>query len=315
MCAATVLKKPLHTSIAVEMDEFDNINLPEQHHIILSVKDFRNILQHAQVTSGELAADYSDSGRPMRLKYESDGVSCKFILMTVLKEALAGGQRGRQTAAARGNQAPRAQLEAAAPSASYRPKVAASGVAASRPSQPVQNDGPAQQQRAPPVRAQRQSQFQIRPPPLPPASTLRSDSLFVTQDNDDQVWEPVNPEDEDDGEDIARLEWDPNHVSHSSPFPEDRLVTDAGPRIRPRRAYSTTRLLHDPPSLDRRTWTRCSSLVWSPRSACPKSAALDSSRRRKRPMMLGDNVLSAFLRCVSLHRCLCCLCLFDTQGI
>lgn len=203
---ATVLKKPLHTSIAVEMDEFDDIKLPEQHHVVLSVKDFRNILQHAQLTSGELAASYSDSGRPMRLSYNSDGVTCKFILMTVLKDALTG-QRGKK--AARGNQA-RPQLEAAAPSASYRANSAAAE-GSRLPAEPLRTNAPAQQRT--PVRPQRQSQFQIRPPPLPPASTLRSYSLFVTQDNDDQVWEPVNPEDEEDAEDIARLEWDPNHVS------------------------------------------------------------------------------------------------------
>jgi len=52
---------------------------------------------------------------------------------------------------------------------------------------------------------QRHSHFEIRPPPIPP-STLRSASLFVPQDEDNQ-WEPVNAEDEDEGEQ-ARLEWD-----------------------------------------------------------------------------------------------------------
>lgn len=201
---ATVLKKPLHTSIAVEIDEFDNIQLPEEHHIVINVKDFRNILQHAQITSGELSASYSDLGRPMRLTYHRDGVACKFILMTVLKDALPGLKTKKGV---RNNQA-RPQLDAAAPPASDKPGVSAVGN--SRPAAEASRTEPKVQQKTP-VRPQRQSQFQIRPPPLPPASTLRSDSLFVTQDNDDQMWEPVNPEEDEDAEDIGRLEWDPNH--------------------------------------------------------------------------------------------------------
>lgn len=188
------------------MDEFDEIEIPEKLHIIVSVKDFRNVLHHAQLTSGELAASYSNPGRPMKLSYRGDGILCEYILMTV-GERDAAGQRG--TKRARGaNQAkpaaPRAELEAASVTPSNQANFAVPG-----PSRPPAGTAAAQQKT--PARP-RQSQFQIRPPPLPPPSTLRSESLFVAQD-EDQQWEPVNADEDADGEEIARLEWDNNQVS------------------------------------------------------------------------------------------------------
>lgn len=190
------------------MDEFDDIEVPQKLHIIVSVKDFRNILHHAQLTSGELAASYSDPGRPMKLSYRGDGVLCEYILMTV-GEKDAAGQRG--TKRARGaNQAkpvaPRPELEAASATSSNR--------GAEQSSRPPQGSVAAQAKT--PARP-RQSQFQIRPPPLPPPSTLRSESLFVAHDEDEQ-WEPVNADEDADGEEIARLEWDNNQVSQLCVF-------------------------------------------------------------------------------------------------
>lgn len=183
------------------MEEFDDIKVEDKLHIIVSVKDFRGILHHAQMTSGDLSACYSGSGRPMKLSYGGDGIVCEFILMTVgEKEAM--GPKGKK---ARANAAKSARpgLEAA----SNR----ASSIATDNPrtQDPPQNSAatPAPQQQKTPVRP-RQSQFEIRPPPLPPPSTLRSDLLFVPQGDDDQQWEPVNPEDEEDQGETARLGWD-----------------------------------------------------------------------------------------------------------
>lgn len=189
------------------MDEFDDIEVPQKLHIIVSVKDFRNILYHAQLTSGELAASYSSPGRPMKLSYGGDGILCEYILMTV-GEKDAAGQRGARRA--RGANpakpaAPRPELEAAASTSSNRANSAAPSASSRLPA------GNATAQQKMPARP-RQSQFQIRPPPLPPPSTLRSESLFVAQD-EDQQWEPVNADEDADGEEIARLEWDNNLVS------------------------------------------------------------------------------------------------------
>lgn len=221
-----VLKKPLHTSIAVDMDEFDVIEVPQKLHIIVSVKDFRNILHHAQLTSGELAASYSNPGRPMKLSYRGDGILCEYVLMTVGEKDAAGQRGGKRARGA--NQAkpaaPRPQLEAAASTSSNRANSAAPSASSSRPL-PAGNL-PAAQQPKTPARP-RQSQFQIRPPPLPPPSTLRSESLFVAQD-EDQEWEPVNVDEDADGEEIARLEWDNNQ----NPSPK-RIISHAAQQAAP----------------------------------------------------------------------------------
>lgn len=205
-----VLKKPLHTSIAVEMDEFDEIQVPEKLHIIISVRDFRAILQHANWTSTELNAAYSRPGRPMKISYNGDGIVCDFILMTVDEKSTTSAQKKskqQQPAAAKHS---RPALEAAS-----------SGRAASQAEERPRQLSPVQQQQQqapqaprsqmpPPPRpnAPRSSQFDIRAPTKQPPSTLKSDSLFMPQPDEDEEWEPVNPDDDEDDGDNAQLGWD-----------------------------------------------------------------------------------------------------------
>ncbi|KAK4189521.1 Rad9-domain-containing protein [Podospora australis] len=201
-----VLKKPLHTNIAVEMDEFDDVEVEDKLHIIISVKDFRAILQHAQITSGELVTTYSNPGRPMKLSYGADGILCEFILMTIgEKDAMSQKHKAPRSSAAKAAAAP-AQLDAA----SYR---ANSGTNSTNPQPIASNTAP----KAKPSQHQSQDQsrhpgFEIRPQNPPPGTSrsTRSDSLFVGQYDDDQQWEPVNPEEEEEEEDNARLEWNTN---------------------------------------------------------------------------------------------------------
>ena len=253
------------------MDEFDDIEVPQKLHIIVSVKDFRNILHHAQLTSGELAASYSDPGRPMKLSYGRDGVLCEYILMTV-GEKDAAGQRGTKRARAP-NQAkaaaPRPELEAAASTSSVR---AGSAVPAAS-TRPLQ--GSTASQARMPARP-RQSQFQIRPPPLPPPSTLRSESLFVAQD-EDQQWEPVNADEDADGEEIARLEWDNNQVRVLSALCS--AVADVSSRIRRRNALLVQR--RSVPRRRPEISTGCWTLDSSRRRGCRRCGGLGFSRLKK----------------------------------
>lgn len=201
-----VLKKPLHTSIAVEKDEFDEIDVADDLHIIISVRDFRAILQHANWTSSELSAAYSRPGRPMKISYNGDGLVCEFILMTVDEKSTAAQSRVKaRTAAARES---RPALE----SSTGRPTAEAEG--GSRQASPSQEQAQrekVQTQMPPPPRRSnvpRSSQFDIRAPTKQPPSTLKSDSLFLPQPDEDEQWDPMNLEgDEDEGEN-ARLEWD-----------------------------------------------------------------------------------------------------------
>ncbi|KAK4123551.1 cell cycle checkpoint [Parathielavia appendiculata] len=198
-----VLKKPLHTNIAVEMDEFDDVEVQDKLHIIISVKDFRAILQHAQMTSGALTTSYSNPGRPMKLSYNTDGVLCEFILMTV----------GEQDALTKKHKNPRATTAKTAEpqldSASHRGSSVANDNQQGPPppaSRPPQHKTPA---------GHRQPAFEIRPSPMPPPMTARSDSLFVDQAEDDEQWEPVNP-DEEEEEENGRLEWNTTNEPNPS---------------------------------------------------------------------------------------------------
>lgn len=208
-----VLKKPLHTSIAVEMDEFDDIDVPEKLHIIISVRDFRAILQHANWTSTELNATYSRPGRPMKISYSGDGISCEFILMTVDEKSTSSAQK-------------KGKFQGAARTARPALDAASSGRPASEAENRTRQPSPSQQpprppsQMPPPPRpaAPRSSQFDIRAPTKQPPSTLKSDSLFLPQPDDDEQWAPVNPDEDDDGEgENARLEWDASNEPVSSP--------------------------------------------------------------------------------------------------
>ncbi|KAK3900872.1 hypothetical protein C8A05DRAFT_35467 [Staphylotrichum tortipilum] len=200
-----VLKKPLHTNIAVEMDEFDDVEVQDKLHIIISVKDFRAILQHAQMTSGALTTTYSIPGRPMKLSYNTDGVICEFILMTVgEKDAMTQKHKNPRPNASK---AGTPQLDAASHRGSSvgnenRPAPAEPAPAA--PRLPQQNA----------IRT-RQPGFEIRPSPMPPPATAESESLFVDQGEEDEQWEPVNPEDEEE-EEIARLEWNATNEPNPS---------------------------------------------------------------------------------------------------
>ncbi|PSR83754.1 Rad9-domain-containing protein [Coniella lustricola] len=207
------LKKPLYTSIAVEMDEFDDISVADKLHIIISLRDFRAIVQHANYTSSELVAAYSRPGRPMKISYNGDGTVCEFILMTV-DEKSTSAQKGQPKAGAK---KARATLDAA--SSSAQPATAASAPAV-QPS-PVHI---AQQQEVrpsrmppPPQRSNpRLSQFDIRAPLQQPPSTLKSESLFLPQPDDDEQWEPVNVEEDDEEAEHARLEWDASNQPDST---------------------------------------------------------------------------------------------------
>lgn len=183
-----VLKKPLHTSIAVERAEFQRFEVAEDTlHIVISVKDFRAITQHAAFLGSEVSAHYSRPSQPMQLRYDNDGVKCEFLLMTVAERA-ALGQKANKT---RGNaKAPRPQQLDAATSR-------ATSHAPTPPPQPT----PARQDHMPSLRPP-----MVRPPQRPPPPAFEDDSLFVPMDNDTQ-WEPVNLN-EDEDEENARLEWD-----------------------------------------------------------------------------------------------------------
>ncbi|KAK7415709.1 hypothetical protein QQZ08_012266 [Neonectria magnoliae] len=222
----TVLKKPLQTSIAVEVDEFDDIDVEDKLHIVISVKDFRAIVQHAGITGNDVSARYSVPSRPIQLSYSSDAISCEFLIMTIGERGSNPGQKtkkGRKNAAQ--NNGP--HLEATSRRTSLAPSEALQPQPQPPPpSRPQQN--PAPQLSTARASASRIGAFELRPsqrPPPPP--TMRSESLFV----EDEGWEPVR--DDEDAEEDARLEWDhsvdPNPSAMHMSRVEDQPMAEAEP--------------------------------------------------------------------------------------
>jgi len=211
-----VLKKPLHTSIAIEIDEFEDIELEDKMHIVMNVRDFRAIIQHAGIAGNILTARYSTPARPVQLTYPGDAVNCEFLLMTVGERSGNSAQKTKKTKGANGTRAaPRQQLEAASRRQSAAPSEAPTQRDQSRPPQaePQEEARRANAMPPPPQPSMlsarntiQASAFDLRPSQRPPPpATMRSEGLFV--DDDNFQWEPVHDEEED-TEDNARLEWD-----------------------------------------------------------------------------------------------------------
>ena len=200
-----VLKKPLQTNIAVEADEFDDIDVEDKLHIVISVKDFRAIIQHAGITGNDLSARYSLPARPIQLSYSGDAISCEFLIMTIGERGANPAQKtkkGRKGAAVQ-NSAPKLEASSRRPSEpppEHRPQ--ARPEATSHMPPPASRPNPTPHLSAARSSASRMGAFDLRPTQQAPPPTLRSESLFV----EDEGWEPVG--DGDDEEDNAKLEWD-----------------------------------------------------------------------------------------------------------
>ncbi|KAM0323309.1 hypothetical protein ACHAQA_008901 [Verticillium albo-atrum] len=236
-----VLKKPLHTSIAVEVDEFEDIEVEDKLRIVMNVRDFRAIIQHAGIAGTNLSARYSTPARPIQVTYPGDGVACEFLLMTVGERGGNPAQKTRKGSKAINGGKQRQQLEpmsrraSAAPSqASERqpeveeqaPARATSGMPPPPPPQPSMLSARSV--------AARTSAFDLRPSQRPPpTSTMRSEGLFVEDDR----WEPVNDEEEEE-EENARLEWDHSAQPDDSGLRLNRPAAEASNEVNPTPASS-----------------------------------------------------------------------------
>lgn len=186
-----VLKQPLHTSIAIDTTEFSQFNVEDMLHIIISVKDFKAIVQNAGTLDTEVSAAYSYPSKPMQLKYGDEGVTSEFILMTI-------GDYKATSAVPLPNTIMRNSTSAPSRQHTEDPSVA------NAVQQPTASMQPPPRSGAPPstllghrARALRHS------PPLPQPS-INSDSLFLPDDEEDRRWNPSGFG----GEDEELLGWD-----------------------------------------------------------------------------------------------------------
>lgn len=188
----------LHTSIAVKMDEFDFIDVEDKHHIIINVKDFRAVLQHACTTSSSLLAFYSEPWCPLKFSYDENGMFCEFILVTSGNKA--SSELNRQRSRTKVGSKARIALESGSASGSLD----SSGTKAVKPDQThlgLSSAVSSTHRPLPEPIVRGHSDFEMRPRPIPP-STIRVEALY----EGDSQWEPVNPEEDNPG--FVQIEWD-----------------------------------------------------------------------------------------------------------
>ena len=183
------------------MDDFDDIDVEDKHHIIINVKDFRAILQHACTTSGILSAQYSEPCKPLRFSYSDKGLFCQFVLMTVGVKKGSGMRKDISRVRNNNGQTAQPTLSAMASTVSAASVEAAPRLSNRAEPRPSQAAGLPSTARTAPIVPAVNSGFEMRPPLAPP-STIRVEALY----DEDSQWEPVNPEEDNSG--FVQIEWD-----------------------------------------------------------------------------------------------------------
>ncbi len=174
------------TTVSLNTSDFSHLQVQNDLHVVISVKDFKAIVTHAQALDAVLNAFYSDAGRPLQFVYRKGAALCQYTLMT------SGENRALPTASA---------------SSSHR---RAPTAAASSFSQPK----PASSAMPPPPRPRDRNLRSLgRRDAANEASSAaptgkESESLFVSQDDDqDRAWDPPNYETS-----VETLGWDASGV-------------------------------------------------------------------------------------------------------
>ena len=169
-------------------------------HIVISVKDFKAIVTHAETLRGTISAHFSFPTRPLQFSYQNSGMHCEFTLMTT------GDYRGASST----------------PNPNF-----------------ISTRSSSRQTSVAPVAATGRTTSDMPPPPRPAASKPLgsqrdrltsnnsthkasvtesdpdSESLFVPGRDEDQTWDPPNFEQEEEEE---MLGWDPNAENPSASF-------------------------------------------------------------------------------------------------
>jgi cell cycle checkpoint control protein RAD9A len=199
-----ILKHPLVTAVAVNTSDFEQFTVQAGMHIIVSVKDFKAIVVHADTLKTSLKAFYSQPTRPLQFSYGCDGLLCEFTLMT-------SGDYN----AAPPTPAPHAI------SSRQTSRTTSTTTAERGESRGFRSDMP------PPVQpaSRRDGSGRVRNPGSRSASAAQvqparqdSESLFVPED-EDAAWAPLDYDKED------TLGWDASANHDASAFP---TFTDSG---------------------------------------------------------------------------------------
>ncbi|KAH7077794.1 Rad9-domain-containing protein [Paraphoma chrysanthemicola] len=206
-----ILKHPLVTAVAVNTSDFDDFNVQPGLHIIISVKDFKAIVVHADTLKTSLKAYYSQPTRPLQFSYGCDGLLCEFTLMT------SGDYNAAPSTPTPAPQPLNSRQSSRAPStATERTDTRSTRTEMPPPSEPVSRRDRSGRQRNPGSRQNSVAQAQ--------PSQQDPDSLFVPEreetrrreEEEDSAWAPLDYEKEE------TLGWDASADHDASVFPTFR---------------------------------------------------------------------------------------------
>ena len=184
----------MQTSVTVDNLDFDHFNVEEQLHIGIMLKDFKSIASHAESLRTSVSAHYTHANRPMQLSYVERGIDCEFTLATF------GDYRGssltpapvdtRKTSSLISRASPIPQAVSRDQNPSVTNGIETSTRSMPPPARPA-NHRP-ESRPSPPASTRRES-------PPPPKPSIDPESLFLPQqDYDDLQWGENNwDEDED----------------------------------------------------------------------------------------------------------------------
>lgn len=191
-----VLKQPLETAVAIHTEDFEDFHVQEAMHVVISVKDFKAIVTHAETLRGSISAHFSHPTRPLQFTYQSQGIYCEYTLMTT------GDFRGASST-------PNVSFISTRSSArppSMTPQASVGRIDGAMPPPPRPNNG----KPASSLGQRSSSNGLLRPPSgALAAPDVDLESLFVPSDEEAQFWDPPNYEqNDDDGQEV--LGWDTN---------------------------------------------------------------------------------------------------------
>ncbi|KAF2033728.1 hypothetical protein EK21DRAFT_86198 [Setomelanomma holmii] len=206
-----ILKHPLITAVAVNTSDFEDFSVQPGLHIIISVKDFKAIVVHADTLKTSLKAYYSQPTRPLQFSYGCDGLLCEITLMT-------SGDY---------NAAPPTPTPAPQPQNSRQTPRAPSTSSERTDTRSMRSEMPPPNEPA----SRRDRSGRLRNPGSRQSATARdqpsqqdTDSLFVPEreasrqheEEEDAVWAPIDHEREE------TLGWDASADHDASVFPTFR---------------------------------------------------------------------------------------------
>ncbi|KAI9828965.1 MAG: hypothetical protein M1819_006464 [Sarea resinae] len=214
-----ILKQPLHTSVAIDVLEFSEFSVEEKLHVVISVKDFKAVVTHADTLRADVSALYSQAGRPLQFVYSGEGILCEFTLMTAVDPR--GGPAVSGPTVARGTSTRSATRQA-------RGSLHDQGNMRSSCNMPP-----------PPLPESRNFTNGTAhsrlpgPSPPPPKPSLDPESLFLSEDDDDNRWDDTRYDVE--NEDV--IGWDAS-ADNDATRRHERSFQDTQTQPRARRETS-----------------------------------------------------------------------------